>query len=186
MFYLSQSLTFEDDRIYYSQNGIEQEIMMGWEDELMSGSAAYITQNGGDILEIGFGMAISAEYIQSYSISSHTIVENHPDIIPKALNWASDKSNVTIITGSWYDNLDTLSTYDGVFYDTYGDEHLQYFPSSLPQLVKSGAKVTWWNTFPTSKSIFEFDNIQYQEFSINPPENSYFNSNKYFLPKKQF
>ena len=186
MFYLSQSLTFEDDRIYYLQNGIEQEVMMEWEHDLMSGSAAYITETGGDILEIGFGMSISAGYIQSHSITSHTIVENHPDIIPLALNWAAQRPNTTVITGSWYDNLDILSTYDGVFYDTFGDEHSSYFSSSLTQLVKSGAKVTWWNTLPTSESIFQFDSIQYQEFNITPSENSYFNSSKYFLPKKQF
>jgi len=186
MFYLSQSLTFEDDRIYYLQNGIEQEVMMDWEHDLMSGSAAYVTENGGDILEIGFGMGISAGYIQSHSISSHTIVESHPQIIAKAQSWAADKPNVSIVTGSWYDNLDILSTYDGVFYDTYGDEHSPYFSSSLTQLVKSGAKVTFWNTLPTSESIFQFDNIQYQEFNITSSENSYFNSSKYFLPKKQF
>jgi predicted O-methyltransferase YrrM len=186
MYYLSQSLTFESDRIYYLQNGIEQEVMMDWEHELMSASAAYVTENGGDILEIGFGMGISAGYIQSHSISSHTIIENHPDIITKALEWASEKQNVTIITGSWYDNLDTLSTYDGVFYDTYGDEHLQFFSSSLSSLVKPGAKVTWWNTLPNSESIYNLDSIQYQEIAITPPENSYFNNSVYYLPKKQF
>lgn len=186
MFYLSQSLTFEDDRIYYLQNGIEHEVMMDWEHDLMSGSAAYITENGGDILEIGFGMGISAGYIQSHSITSHTIIENHPDIITKAQSWASDKPNVNIVTGSWYDVLDDLATYDGVFYDTYGDEDLQLFTASLNTLVKPGAKTTWWNTLPNSESIFNFDNIQYQEFTVSPPENSYYNSSKYFLPKKQF
>ena len=186
MQYLSQSLTIEQDRIYYLQNGIEQEVMMDWEHDLMSGSAAYITENGGDILEIGFGMGISAGYIQSHSISSHTIVENHPDIIPKALEWAAEKPNVTIITGSWYDNLDNLSTYDGVFYDTFGDEKCHEFESALPNIVKPGAKTTWWNLFYNSESVYNYDNIEYQEFVISPPENSYFNSNKYYLPKKQF
>lgn len=187
MLYISQSLTFESDKIYFTtSNGEDREVMMDWEDELMSGSAAYVTENGGDILEIGFGMGISAGYIQSHSISSHTIVENHPDIIPKAQSWAADKPNVTIVTGSWYDMLDDLSTYDGVFYDTYGDTDLQFFTSSLPTLVNPGAKTTWWNTLPNSESIFDFDNIQYQEFVVSPPENSYFNSNKYYLPKKQF
>lgn len=186
MFYLSQSLTFEDDRIYYLQNGIEHEVMMDWEHGLMSGSAAYITENGGDILEIGFGMGISAGYIQSHSISSHTIIENHPNIIPKALEWAAEKPNVTIITGSWYDNLDNLSTYDGVFYDTFGDEKCHEFESALPTIVKPGAKTTWWNLFYNSESVYNYDNIEYQEFVISPPENSYFNSNKYYLPKKQF
>ncbi len=186
MLYISQSLTFESDKIYFTSNGEDREVMMDWEDELMSASAAYVTENGGDILEVGFGMGISAGYIQSHSISSHTIVENHPDVIPKALEWAAEKPNVTVITGSWYDVLDDLATYDGVFYDTYGDTDLQFFTSSLPTLVNPGAKTTWWNTLPNSESIFDFDNIQYQEFVVSPPENSYFNSSKYYLPKKQF
>ena len=186
MYYTSQSLTFESDKIYFVNNGTEEQVMMDWEGSIMSASAAYITENGGDILEIGFGMGISAGYIQSHSISSHTIVENHPDIIPKAIEWAAEKPNVTIITGSWYDNLSNLGTYDGIFYDTYGDEHIQYFSSSLNSLTKSGTKTTWWNTLPNSESIFNFGNIQYQAFAVSPPENSYFNSSKYYLPKKQF
>ena len=186
MQYISQSLTFQEDRIYFLREEIEQEVMMDWEDTLMSASAAYVTQNGGDILEIGFGMGISAGYIQSHSISSHTICENHPQIIPLALEWAAERPNATVITGSWYGNLDILSIYDGVFYDTYGDTDLQFFTSSLPTLTKPGARTTWWNTLPNSESIFNFDNICYQEFVVSPPENSYFNSSKYYLPKKQF
>jgi type IV protein arginine methyltransferase len=187
MNYTSQNLIFEPNEIYFIDNkGRKLEVMMDWEDELMSGSASYVTENGGDILEIGFGMGISAGYIQSHSISSHTIIENHPEVIPLALNWAADKPNVTIITGSWYDNLDNLSTYDGVFYDTYGDEKCHEFSSKLPSIVKPGAKVTWWNLLYNSESVFHLDDIQYQEFNISPPENSYFNNSKYYLPKKQF
>jgi len=185
--YISQSLSFGEDRIYFlGSNSKEIEVMMDWEDTLMSASAAYVTENGGDILEIGFGMGISADYIQSHSINSHTICENHPEIIPLALNWASNKPNVTIITGSWYSNLDNLSTYDGVFYDTYGDLDNEHFPTSLPNLMNVGGKATWWNPLPNSEDIFDFDNIHYQEFVVSPPKNSYFNSTTYYLPKKQF
>jgi len=167
-------------------DGFEREVMMDWEDELMSGSAAYVTQNGGDILEIGFGMGISAGYIQSNKISTHTIVENHPDIIPRAKEWASDKPNVTIIEGSWYDNLNTLSTYDGIFHDTYGDESLRYLSSSLTQLIKPRGVATWWNMLTTSSNLHNIPDVEYQEFDITPPKNSYYNNSKYFLPKKQF
>ena len=110
MSYLNKTLTFEDDKIYYYDNDfrLNREVMMEWEHTIMSASAAYVTQNGGDILEIGFGMGISAGYIHSHSIDSHTIYENHPDIIPKALSWAENKSNVNIITGSWYDAFHTI------------------------------------------------------------------------------
>ena len=187
MYYLSQSLNFKEDKIWFAgPSGTEYQVMMDWEHPLMSASAAYVCQNGGDILEIGFGMGISAGYIQSHSISSHTILENHPDIIPLALEWAAEKPNVTIITGSWYDNLNILSTYDGVFHDTYADYHLSYFSSSLTQLVKSGGVATWWNILPTPSNIQNIPEVTYQEFEINPPQNSYFNHSMYFLPKKQF
>ena len=187
MSYLSQSLNFEEDKIWVTGiDGKEYHVMMDWEHLLMSASAAYICQNGGDILEIGFGMGISAGYIQSHSISSHTVLENHPDIIPLALEWAAEKPNVTIITGSWYDNLNILSTYDGVFYDTYGDKHLQFFSSSLTGLVKPGARVTWWNNLTTGNNIYNIPETQYSELSVNPTTNSYFNNSTYYLPKRNF
>ena len=185
--YISQSLSFEDDKIYFlGNNSEEREVMMDWEDILMSASAAYVTENGGDILEIGFGMGISADYIQSHSIKSHTICENHPQIIPLALDWASNKPNVTIITGSWYSNLNNLSTYDGLFYDTYGDADNEYFPTSLANLMNVGGKATWWNGSEGDHFYPSIQNVTYEQHIISPPLNSYFNSTTYYLPKKQF
>ena len=66
-------------------------IMMDCEHPIMSASAAYVTEGGGDILEIGFGMGISANYIQSHSISSHTIIEPHPQMVEKAVEWSKDE-----------------------------------------------------------------------------------------------
>ena len=105
MSYTDKTLIFELDKIYYYSEGWGEniEVMMDWEDPLMSASAAYVCENGGDILEIGFGMGISAGYMHSHSIASHTIIENHPDVIPKAQEWANSKYNVTIITVIWYD-----------------------------------------------------------------------------------
>ena len=131
MAYISQSLTFEVDKIHYTEGDDTWEVMMDWEDSLMSASAAYICEGGGDILEIGFGMGISANYVQQHTINSHTIIENHPDMIPKAQAWAADKSNVTIVEGDWYSVKDTLSTYDGLFLDTWGDQHMDKFSASL-------------------------------------------------------
>ena len=187
MTYISQSLTFTSDAILLSSSISDQtQTYMDWEDQILSASAAYITENGGDILEIGFGMGISANYIQSHSIDTHTIVENHPDIIPKAQEWANNKSNVTIITGSWYDVKDNLSTYDGIFYDTFGDENMDNFSSSLNNLTKVGTKVTWWNNKTDESNYYNIPNVHYQAINVNPPVNNYFNSSIYYLPKKEF
>ena len=185
MGYLDQTLTFESDKIYYSEDGTELQVMMNWEDSIMSASAAYVCQKGGDILEIGFGMGISAGYIQSHSINSHTIIENHPDVVPKAQAWASGKSNVTIITGSWFDVKDNLSTYDGLFYDTWGDDNMMDFSASLSTLVKQGGVATWWNILSEENNYYNIPNVTYIQHSVNPPSNSYFNNTTYYLPQCQ-
>ena len=69
MKYIDQTLTFESDKIYYTEGDVELQVMMLWEDSIMKASADYVCENGGDILEIGFGMGLSAEYIQANSIS---------------------------------------------------------------------------------------------------------------------
>ena len=183
MIYISQSLVFNKSNIVFEDTNY---VMMDWEDPLMSSSAAYVCENGGDILEIGFGMGISANYIQSHTINSHTIIENHSDIIPKAQAWAVDKSNVTIIEGSWYDIKDSLSTYDGLFMDTYGDKNMNNFSSSLSLFMKEGGKSTWWNSITGSNNFYNIPDVTYDIYNVTPPTNQYFNYNQYFLPKKQF
>tara|TARA_R100000808_G_scaffold24588_1_gene57029 strand:+ start:967 stop:1521 length:555 start_codon:yes stop_codon:yes gene_type:complete len=184
MNYLSSSLSFQSDKITITETG--EEVMMSWEDSLMSASAAYVTQNGGDILEIGFGMGISAGYMHSHSISSHTIIENHPEIIPKAVQWASNKSNVTIISQSWYDVRNSIGQFDGIFYDTYGDDTNYLFSSSLSSLTKSGTKVTFWNNNQNESNDLNIPNCTYQQISVTPDDNMYFNGNIYYMPKKEF
>ncbi len=186
MKYLDRTLTFESDKIYYTDGDETFEVMMDWEDSLMSASAAYVCESAGDILEIGFGMGISAGYIQSHTINSHTIIENHPQMITKAQEWASGKSNVTIISGSWYDVRASLSTYNGIFYDTFGDNNMNQFSSSLGSLVKVGARVTWWNNIPSENNFYNIPDVTYEAISITPPANNYFNSTTYYLPKRRF
>ena len=200
MNYLEQPLLFINDKIYYQHNNSTNEtdcfeVMMEWEHSLMSASAAYVCEGGGDILEIGFGMGISAGYIQSHSIDSHTIVENHPDIIPKAVAWASNKSNVNIISGSWYRKMrssdgitwtNIFSTYDGLFYDTYGDSDMQYFSSSLSSYMKPGGRACWWNSITGSNNYYNIPDVTYEIIDIDPPKNNYFNHKQYYLPKKEF
>jgi len=186
MSYLDQTLIITGSEIYYVDIGGKCEVMMDWEDEIMSASAAYVCQNGGDILEIGFGMGISAGYIQSHSITSHTICENHPQIIPLALSWAEDKPNVTIVTSSWYDVRNELGTFDGIFYDTYGDDNVDNISSSLMSLCNEGTVATWFNAIDLANvGDDDYPNIPYNVYSVTPDPNFYFNENTYYLPKWQ-
>lgn len=185
MGYIDQTLTFEADKLYYIEDGVERQVMMSWEDPIMKASADYVCEGGGDILEVGFGMGISAGHIQANSISSHTIVENHPQVIEKAKVWAADKPNVTIIEGDWYAVKDSLSTYDGIFHDTWADDNIAEFIPVLDSLIKSGTRVSWWNDF-TDVGPFHIDGTTYQVMNITPPDNMYFSNKMYYLPKKRF
>ena len=178
-------LTFEDDKImivpdFYFDS---VEIMMSWEAPIMEKSAEYICENKGDVLEIGFGMGICSDYIQSQDINSHTIVEIHPQVIEKLKVWAEDKDNVTIVEDDWYSG-DTLTEYDGIFLDTYADNSLDNFKEFALSKAKSGAKITYWNNFADSRNKYGFDDISFEEVSVSPSDNGYTKIiDTYYLPK---
>jgi guanidinoacetate N-methyltransferase len=91
-FMKDEKLTILEDKITIDSGGI---LMMEWEKDLMLAHAKLIAR--GDVLEIGFGMGISAQFIQDLGVNSHTIVEIHPVIAEHAREWAKDKPNVKIV-----------------------------------------------------------------------------------------
>ncbi len=94
-------------------------VMHEWEHPIMKAKADYICQNGGDILEFGFGMGISATYIQQHNINSHTICEIHPQVLEKLYEWKQNKTNIIVLEGDWFDNIDKMGKYDSVLFDTF-------------------------------------------------------------------
>ena len=44
---------------------------------------------------------------------------------------------------------------------------------------------SWWNDFKL-RGPFHIDGTVYQVINITPPDNTYFNNDKYYMPKKQF
>ena len=183
MAFKDHTLTFSDTKIVdIDKNNME--VMMDWEAPIMEKSAEYICQSKGDILEIGFGMGMCADYIQSQGVNSHTIVEIHPDILAKLNTWASGKSNVTIVEGDWWALKDTLGTYDGIFLDTFDDDNLVNFKTFASAKGKSGAKVTYWNNFEKEVNDYSFDTISFEQVSVSPTSNTYTEiASKYYMPK---
>ena len=179
MDFKDEILEFTDTTIINDSNG---QVMMSWETPIMEKAAEYISHNKGDVLEIGFGMGICSDYIQSQGVNSHTIIEIHPQIIEKLNIWASNKSNVTIIEGDWA-NTNINDTYDGIFIDTYGDDNWSNFKSFALARAKSGAKITYWNNFEDKRNEHNFDSVSFEDISITPNNNNYFIFNTYHMPK---
>ncbi|CAI5996999.1 unnamed protein product [Closterium sp. NIES-65] len=121
------------------------------------------TLQGGDILNIGFGMgiidtAIAARIGQSEGgIRSHTIVEAHPDVIArmKGEGW-HEKEGVRVVEGRWQDVLPQLGQYDGIFFDTYGEyyDDLREFHSHLPRLLKPSGLYSLFNGMCGDNAFF--------------------------------
>ena len=173
-------LTFEDTKIV-DISGIE--VMMSWEAPIMEKSAEFICHNKGDILEIGFGMGICADYIQAQGVNSHTIIEIHPQILERLNTWASGKSNVTVVEGDW-NSVSGLGTYDGIFLDTFADDSLNNFKTFALSKIKSGGKITYWNNEEKEYNPYLFDSVSYEQISVSPVENMYTNiASNYYMPK---
>ena len=179
MAFKDEILTFEDTKIL-NESGAE--VMMDWEAPIMEKSAEFICHNNGDVLEIGFGMGVCSDYIQTQGVNSHRIIEIHPEIIEKLKIWADGKSNVTIIEGDW-NSVEGLSTYDGIFIDTYGDDNWFDFKDFALAKAKSGAKITYWNNFTDKRNEHSFDSVSFDDISVSPDDNTYFTSNTYNMPK---
>jgi amino acid adenylation domain-containing protein len=98
-----------------------QQVMQAWERPLMKAMAEVTTETHGDVLEIGFGMGISATYIQECGVRSHTIVECNAAVAQVFAGWKKQypQRDIRLISGNWQDVTEQLGNYDSVFFDAY-------------------------------------------------------------------
>jgi len=186
-----ESLKMFEHTIIRPEPGDQEILLMHeWETHLMKAHADFVCEMGGDILEIGFGMGISADFIQKNNPRSHTIIEIHPQIIEKAKEWAKDKPNVTILEGDWVKILPTLTEgsirvttrkFDGIFYDAISTPLGWDFHEQVPDLfhphLKANTRMSHWNPLDFPGSVCKFMNhpkytITFDEININPPTDS--------------
>jgi len=98
-----------------------QQVMQAWELPLMARLAQVVTRGHGDVLEVGFGMGISATLIQDAGARSHTIIECNEGVIRQFERWRErfPDRDIRLVTGQWQDVVDQLDSYDGILFDTY-------------------------------------------------------------------
>lgn len=136
------------------------------ETDLSKCMASLTTRNGGDILEIGFGVGASADEIQKNSnVASHTIIELNKNVYEKALEWAKDKKNTEILLGDWIDVLPTLDKkFDGILHDTWFDNNIVLFPEMCKQVSKLNAILVFFY-FPHG-NLEQFNEQNEQLFNV--------------------
>ncbi|KAJ3205294.1 hypothetical protein HDU67_008928 [Dinochytrium kinnereticum] len=154
--YLSSKLQFSEGKLLDDEaNGV----MMGWEAPLMERHAEVIAPvEGLDVLNVGFGLGLVDEYLQRRKPRTHTIIEAHPDVYAKMIAEGWDKKpGVRILFGRWQDVLDQLETYDGIFFDTFGEfyDDLKQFHDHLPNILREETGIySYFNGLSGSNPFF--------------------------------
>ena len=138
-----------------------QQVMQDWELPLMDAMAKVVTESHGDILEAGFGMALSATCIQKYGVRSYTIMEANDEVVKRFHEWKKQfpGRDIRLLHGRWHDTHHQLAdeSFDGVFFDTvptFEDEYLRevidnivmaedFFPVAA-RVLRPGGIFTWY------------------------------------------
>ena len=168
-----KKLNHYDNRILFDDRD-ELYVMGDWEDPIMKAHAEITCRNGGHILEVGFGMGISANYIQEQDIESHTIIELNDEVYEKAVEWAKDKPNTEIVSGDWK-TVELDKKFDAIFFDAYVQDKLfMLFPIHILRFCKVGTILTFFNhlwerTTFWSKDFFT-DEIKFYEIDGRVPK----------------
>jgi len=185
--------TYENSNLY---NSCGKAVMMEWERDWMKKSAEIVCRNGGDVLNIGHGLGLVDSYIQEQNPKSHTIIEIHPEVHKYMKQNGWDKK-AKIIKSDWRLCINKLSTYDGIYFDTWagnGDDFKNGILNNLKHILrKNGIFSFWYSSDEESealKKICDKNNftLTYEKLKIDVPESqhkrggTYINSNlKYVL-----
>jgi len=123
-------------------------VMEAWEKPYMEKLSSIACSNGGKVLEVGFGMGISARYMQQHEIEEHVIIEANAEVFAKLEEFANiAKRKVTPLFGFWQDVVESLpsQSFDGILFDTYpinkdqiGKARFDFFPTAYRLLKKRG------------------------------------------------
>jgi hypothetical protein len=185
-----ENIIITDNAIFNPETN--HNIMHVCETKIMKRQAEISTQNGGDILELGFGMHIASDYIQSNpNITSHTIIEIHPVQYERALEWAKDKPNVEIILGDWFHILPlTDRKFDGILFDTDTDGNLPYFMDKVKPNCKEGTVLSFYAYYKhdsrLNSEIISFTNEEVQTWPDSWKKHRLFQNNQYVIYYTKF
>ncbi|KND50390.1 MAG: guanidinoacetate N-methyltransferase [Parcubacteria bacterium C7867-007] len=175
-------------------------VMEDWEDNYMQQLAKVACSQGGIILEVGYGMGISASYIQKEHIDKHIIIEANRDVYERLLDFSrNSKVTTDTIFGFWEECITNIpdNSINGILFDTYPlsekeihKNHFSFF-SDAYRLLVSGGVLTYYSDEIQDFSDEHTEKLRAAGFKqidksicdVEPPLNcKYWNSNTLMVP----
>ncbi|MCC7160669.1 class I SAM-dependent methyltransferase [Candidatus Nomurabacteria bacterium] len=164
-------------------------VMEDWETPYMKELADIAASKGGTVLELGYGMGISANFIQQHNIEKHIIIEVNKDIVKKAKIFAKKAPHKTeILYGLWEDMIKKIpdNSLSGILFDTYPltekelyQNHFNFFPFAYKKLKKGGVFTYYSDEIKNYSKVhlkklqeagFKKENIKRKISKVNPPK----------------
>ena len=126
--------------------------------------ADFITKENYNILEIGYGMGISARRIQTLKPGKPVIIEKVKEIYDKGVEWAKDIDNVTLIHGDYKDEIGKLTDkFEGIYHSADNEivNRLLSFKDDVKSLAKENCKLVMlnWHINPTLINKANYKNV---------------------------
>ncbi|MBX8474264.1 class I SAM-dependent methyltransferase [Pseudomonas cichorii] len=141
----------ETDAIYTVDSLLigEEYVMHEWERPLIRRMVEDLKLTPDDrLLEIGFGMGISASILQEFNPASHTIVEPHPQVLLHAERWKGARTNIQLHPGYWQQFEAGTQRYSAIFFDPFSDdmesvddENLRFLKFAAQSLLDDGGRL---------------------------------------------
>lgn len=143
-------------------------VMERWETPFMAQLAKVATEKGGRILEVGFGLGISATAIQTHSITEHHIIEANEDVYKSLVEFAQTSEKfVQPYLGTWETVISQFpdNFFDGILYDAYPltdkEQHVHHFNflRQAKRILKPDGVMTYCNLTSWGRLITNYNSV---------------------------
>lgn len=106
----------------------DEQIMEDWQIPLMARMAEAVAAGGGDVLEIGMGRGVAADFVQRHAPRSHTLVECNDAVAAGFERWrvGYPDRDIRLLHGLWQDRVPDMDRYDGILFHTYPLSHGEF------------------------------------------------------------
>lgn len=159
----NEEVVFTERNIHFKNNP-RSIVMDAASKSLMQMYSYLVCQNGGSVLDIGFGMGFSANEMSNLA-EEYTCIEINPQIYEKAKDWAKSKPNVNIIFGDWVDIIPKLENkFDGIFMDTHDDMNYHKFEEYCKSIANDNCILSVFNYFSFRKQ----EELNRYEYKLEP------------------